>query len=365
MKAKILLFIAAAFTTLMVGCGNETPEDTKPNDEPVAQGLTLSVDCPSVEVNTPITFKVVKDGVDVTTQSTFFDKSHDYVEVPNPFTPTLDGEYLFYAVVGEDSLLTNTVNVTVVPTPPALPEDSNAASTSFNHRILLVDHTGTNCGYCPQMMKALKEVSETGDYHSKYYEAIAHSYNTNDPAYSSTAASISSALGVSSYPTLTYNFAHTTQSGYVASHIMGQIDILWKESAEAGIAASASFAASSVVVNAEVKAAVSNEYRVNAWLLEDGIEATQINATEDWMNIHNNAIRQTAYSKHLTGYDLGTIEAGKTASLAMNLPITTSKWNRDNMKVMVIASAKNANGKFDVVNVAICPIGGSVSYDYK
>jgi hypothetical protein len=35
------------------------------------------------------------------------------------------------------------------------------------------------------------------------------------------------------------------------------------------------------------------------------------------------------------------------------------------MKVLVIASAKNAKGNYDVANVAICPIGGSVTYDYK
>ena len=365
MKSRILFYIAAAFATFMVGCGSDKPEETKQPDEPSVEGLLLTADATSVEVNTPITFTVMLDGVDVTAQSTFIDKTNDYVTVDNPFIPTSDGEYIFYAVVGEDGLLTNTAHVTVTPIAPTLPEDSNASSTSFNHRILLVDHTGTKCGYCPQMMLALKEISETDDYHSKYYEAMAHSYNTDDPAYSSTAAAISSALGVSGYPTLTYNFAHTTQSGYVASHIMSQINLLWKESAEAGIAAAANYASSSVVVSAAVKAAVDNEYRVNAWLLEDGIKANQTNATADWMNIHNNAIRQTAYSKQLSGYDLGTIKSGETASLAMNLPITTSKWNRDNMKVMVIASAKNANGKFDVVNVAICPIGGSVSYDYK
>ena len=47
------------------------------------------------------------------------------------------------------------------------------------------------------------------------------------------------------------------------------------------------------------------------------------------------------------------------------LEITTNNWNRDNFKVMVIASAKNEKGKFEVVNVALCPVGGSVVYDYK
>ena len=86
------------------------------------------------------------------------------------------------------------------------------------------------------------------------------------------------------------------------------------------------------------------------------------------MNIHNNAIRQAATLNPISGFDLGTIEAGKCATQAMNLAITgasSNKWNRDNLKVMVIASAKNSAGKFEVVNVVICPVNGSVTYDYK
>lgn len=356
---KFFAIIAAA-ATLMVGCDNT---NDKPNT-PVTGGATLTADPLSLEVNNPITFTLIADdGTDITDQATIFDKSHDFVEVSNPFTPTADGKYEFYAVAG--NIITESVFVTVLPSIPELPADSNEASTSFNHRILLIDHTGNTCGYCPQMMLALKEVAETGDYHSKYYEAMAHSYSNSDPATSSAANAISSYYGVNNYPTLTYNFAYSTTSSYNAEHIKQQIDAQWKESADAGIAASASLATKSVVVNAEVKAAVENEYRVTAWLLEDGIQANQTNATEPWMNTHDNAIRQAATTNPISGSDLGVIKAGEKKELAMSLDIQSEKWNRDNFKVMVIASAKNDKGKFEVVNVAICPVGDSVNYDYK
>ncbi len=356
---KFLAFIVAA-ATLAVGCGGDNPENV---DKPKG-GATLKADVQSVEVNNPITFTVTaEDGTDITAEATIFDKTHNFAEVSNPFTPTEDGKYEFYAVAG--NAITETIEVVVLPTIPALPADTNEASTEFKHRILLVDHTGNTCGYCPKMMLALKEVSETGDYHSKYYEAMSHSYASSDPATSASANAISSYFGVTSYPTLTYNFAYSTSSSYNAEHIKSQIDAQWKESADAGIAASASLATSSVVVNAEVKAAVENEYRITAWLLEDGIVANQTNGTEEWMNTHNNAIRQAVKTNPISGMELGTIKAGEKASLAMSLEITSSKWVRDNLKVMVIASAKNANGKFEVVNVAICPVDGSVTYDYK
>ena len=350
------LFVAAA--TFVVAC-DQTP--VGPNTGTKA---TLVADNNSVETNSPSTFTVTdSEGNDVTSIAVIYDKTHDFVEVSNPFIPTSDGEYVFYAVAG--TALSNDVTVTVVPTVPALPEDVEPANTSFNHRILLVDHTGTQCGYCPKMMLALKEVENDAAYHGKYYEAMAHSYNTGDPAYSGTAAAISGYYSVTNYPTLCYNFLYDVTSSYNAEHIKQQIDAQWKESADAGIAAAVSLATEVVVVNAEVKAAVTNDYRVTAWLLEDNISGSQMNATEDWMNTHNNAIRQAATMEPISGYDLGTINAGETASTAMTLKISTSRWNRDNFKVMVIASAKNQKGKFEVVNVAICPIDDVVTYDYK
>lgn len=360
---KLTKFFALALGMVaFASCGgDDTPTNTlKPTGD-----VTLTANNNSVEVNTPITFTITDSkGTDLTEGAIILDKSHDYVEVTNPFTPTTDGDYVFIASVGD--MITPECKVNVVPAIPALPEDTDPSNTSFNHRILLVDHTGNGCGNCPQMMLALKEVAESGDFHNKYYEAMAHSYNQTDPALSAAASFVSSHYGVSSYPTVTYNFYHSTSSPQNASHIKSQINALWKaEGADAGIAASASFATTSVVVNIEVKAAVENEYSVTAWLLEDNIYAQQTNATENWMNTHNNAIRQRIDSETISGVKIGNLAAGQTTSTAVTLKLSRTDWVRENMRVMVIVSAKNAKGKFDVANVAICPIGGSVTYDYK
>ena len=120
-----------------------------------------------------------------------------------------------------------------------------------------------------------------------------------------------------------------------------------------------------IVLNATVKAAQTAEFRIGAWLLEDGIYAKQTNGTEEWMNTHDNAIRQRVDSESLSGLDLGSLAAGEKKDAAMSLKISSTKWNRDNFKVMVIVSAKNAKGQFDVANVAICPMNDVVAYDYK
>jgi thiol-disulfide isomerase/thioredoxin len=357
MKFTKFFALVAATVAMFAAC-------TPGGDVTTATGdITLSAET-VVEVNTPIHF-VVKDssGANVTNGATIYDKSHDFAQVENPFTPTMDGDYTFYAVVGD--AISKDFKVTVTPEVPALPEDTDTANTSFKHRILLVDHTGNTCGYCPRMMKALKEIEESGDFDGKYYEAMSHSFANTDPAFSGAAASISSHYGLQGYPTLTYNFYHPTSSSYNAEHIKGQINALWKESADAGIAASTNLATKSVVVNAEVKAAVDGEYSITAWLLEDGIYAKQTNATAEWMNTHNNAIRQAATTSTLTGYELGVLKVGETAEQILNLTIARDTWNRDNMKVMLIVSKKGDNKKFDVANVVICPINDSVTYDYK
>lgn len=364
MKLVKFISLIVAVTSLAVGC-NPEPEG-QGNEQPKGGVPVLTADCYSLVVNTPINFTVTLEGADVTAESTIFD-GKEFVPVTNPFTPTIDGDYEFYAVVGEQGLISENIKVAVTPIPPALPEDGDKANTSFKHRMLLVDHTGNTCQFCPQMMLALKEIAEDTeyDYHSKYYEAMAHSYTATDPAGSSAANAISSYYGVQSYPSLSFNFVYGTFTDRNAELFKTHIKSIWKESADAGIAASANFAATSVIVNAEVKAAVENEYRINAWLLEDGIYAKQAGSgNNDWMNTHNNAIRQTATTEPISGFELGTIAVGETASMVLKLD-KSDAWERKNMKVMLIASAKDSKGNFEVVNVAICPIEGSVTYDYN
>ena len=326
--------------------------------------LTLHTDKQTYKVGDKIYFTVAdSNNFDFTPESVIFD-ANSFDEVTNPFTPTVDGKYKFYAVYGD--AISNFVEVVVTPTVPALPEDAEPANTSFKHHILLVDHTGNTCSFCPRMMMALKEVEENGAYHGKYYEAMSHSYSTSDPASSSAAYAVTGHYNIGGdYPSLTYNFYHTKISSYNAEDIKNQIDALWKESADASVTASTSLATKSVVVNTAVKAAVAGEYSVTAWLLEDGIEAKQTGATADWMNIHNNAIRSIAVGDPISGYELGTIEAGKSAEQVLSLDITSAAWNRDNLKVMLIVSKKNEKGKFEVVNVAICPVNGSIRYEYN
>ena len=320
-----------------------------------------------------IVFTVLENDVDVTNEldengnkrAKIFNKA-DYKEVSNPYMPEKDGTYEFYAVYGTN--ISKTIGVKVVPAIPNLPEDSEPDNLSFNHRVLLVDHTGTKCGYCPVMMAAIKEVVNNNAYHDKFYEAMSHSYNSDDPAWSRAAEVIKMHYHslIEGYPTATFNFYHPIPAGYYASDIKSQIDALWKaEGADVGVTAAAAGGNTVVVVKAGVKAKVTGDYSITAWLLEDNIYAPQAGTTNEEFYTHNNAVRNIASSEPITGFSLGTIEAGKSTTYDMTMDIVSSDWKGENMKVLVIVSALNESKRYEIANMAICPVNGSVGYDYK
>ena len=122
-----------------------------------------------------------------------------------------------------------------------------------------------------------------------------------------------------------------------------------------------------ILVNVEVKAAEANNYRVAAWLLEDGIYSLQSGMSESWHNTHDNALRYAAGKASqlsFVGDRLGEVKAGEKAGKVFVLPVDES-WVAANCEVLVIVTAADANGNYDIVNCALCQVDDTVSYDYK
>ena len=252
---------------------------------------------------------------------------------------------------------------------PELPADPQPENTEFNHRILLLQHTGTYCSNCPNLMSSLKELSLMEEYAAKYQHVAAHSYNQEgDPAYSQAAANLSQAFCDGYYPELTFNLTReNTGTSLSVGTITGMIDRLHKESADVGIAAAASLSDKTVGVNVQIKAAVDGQYRVAVWVLEDGIRGKQEGATEDWMNTHGNAVRAMAgntLNMRIYGEKIGELQAGQTAEKTFTLSLEET-WKAENCKVLVLVNAAGSDGRYDLANCILCPIGSTVTYDYK
>ena len=149
--------------------------------------------------------------------------------------------------------------------------------------------------------------------------------------------------------------------------IKSHIDDLHQDAADAGIAASVLQTGSNLGVNVQIKAAEENKYRIAVWVLEDGIRARQDGAFEDWMNTHSNAVRVMAGSTlnlRIYGENVDVLKKGQTASKSFVIALEDG-WNVEKCKVMVLVNAATDDGRYNLANCAICPIGESVSSSYN
>jgi hypothetical protein len=83
--------------------------------------------------------------------------------------------------------------------------------------------------------------------------------------------------------------------------------------------------------------------------------------------IYNHALRNTSEkitNTDVQGRSIGVIEAGKTFTYEGTIPVSKASWNWENMGVLVIVSAKDAQGRWEIVNSAYCKVGESKPYEY-
>ena len=370
--AKYFALLCAA-TVGFVACTPTEKEQVAPN---VSGNITLTADKTEIELGDKVTFsasmKNAETGevTDVTAFVTLYDSNLD--TVANPFKPEVSGIYNVMASYGADS--SNIVTITVMGTLPELPKDPDPSNLAFNHRVLLIDHTGVNCGYCPMMTDSLLLLADT-EWHNYYNEVTCHagSMAGGDPANSAAANALNEMQRPNGYPNVAINFYGTQIGNYggqtTVNYIVNEFKkCVKKDGADAGISIAVAGDPTYIYCSAQVKAKVAQEYKVVAWLLESGIYSPgQAGATKAEHKIYNYALRNISgeYSKNnVSGESIGVLAEGETKNLAYALPITSTKWNWEKMGVLVIVSAKNAAGQWEVANSAYCDLNESKTYEY-
>ncbi len=370
---KILKLFVLCVSSLWAFCSCGDAPGTE--DVPVISGdivLTSDVSQIRSDGTDAVTFTVIVTDAegkehDVTEYAEIYVDSSKEPMATNVFVTEQEGDYMFYAIYGLS--VSDEIKVTAINDMPELPADPQEDNLSFRHRILLVQHTGATCSNCPRMMDSLRKLSDDPGYNGLYHHVASHSYNggEQDAAYSEAARDLSMVYNKSgNYPMLTYNLT-TTSTGTDLSEIKSQIDNLKKDKADAGIAASVKLSDDDVLINVEIKAAVKNSYRVAVWLLEDDIYSFQYGSNESWHNTHDNALRYAAgRSSQLSfvGDMVGSMESGEKAGKMFVISLEDA-WVPENCEVLVLVTAADTKGNYDIANCALCPIGGSVTYDYK
>lgn len=255
----------------------------------------------------------------------------------------------------------------------------DSSRTDFNHRLLLVDHTGVNCGYCPKAADALYALTKT-EMKNYYNEVQVHgggfAPNGVDPGYSDIAQEVDKFYSPSGYPYVVGNFYGNKISFGTSDDFVNTIMPAFfnsnrkKFGADAGIAISSKVESNTIRVNLSLKSAKAQEYNVAVWVLENNIYSPNQNSnygalTEVQMT-YNHALRYsvTACSRNdISGDWMGKIAEGEEATASYTIPLNSS-WVTNNLEILVIASAPKQDGNYEVVNTAVCPVNGTKGYEY-
>lgn len=365
---KLTKFFAFAFAALaFVGCDEKTPDQKEPLPTPTGD-IKLAADKTAVEIGETVTFTVTDaENQDVTSQALIYDE--DFNEVGSEVTFNESGSYSFFATVG--SANSNYVSVVVMADVPVVPEDPQPENFTFNHRAVVIDQTGVNCGYCPNATDQLKTLENT-EWHKYYNEVTCHagSYAGGDPGNSAAANALNQFQSsmISGYPCILVNF-YGKPNGYGYNDIIKVLQpYVQKDGVDVGISLAVTGDESCVYAAAQVKSGVAQEYKITAWLLESNIYSpNQSGATKDYHKIYNNALRNMSheYSKTNVQGDSHTFEANEVKDLAFELEMISNKWKLENMSVLVIVSAKDANGRWEVANSAVCKINEAKEFEYE
>ena len=320
------------------------------------------------------TIRVFLDEEDVTDKAVIYNEKDEVVNLDGGlFTATKDGEYKFWAEYGTYSSFDKNQDdkglLTIRSISVAVPEvvaDPQVSNTSFVHRAFLTQYTGTGCGYCPYMIKIIRELMADNTIPGKAVLAAVHSYSNADPAYIS-------APRVNNYPYMHINldkgFSHTQGS----APLYAEVNSIAASDAKAGISVNpVLYEDGTLVLKVSVKAAVDGEYRVGAWLLEDGIYGQQNDydgVGDNSFNTHENCVRsiESRYDGEWAGKDLGAIKAGQTAekTFVMDVKLTGAKaWKVENLHLAMIVSSKEGS-RYVVCNAIDCPIDAPTPFDYK
>ena len=314
--------------------------------------------------------RVMVGDKDVTAEAVIYDENNvEQTLKDGVFTATADGEYHFWATYGTYSSYNKNADnnglITIKAISKAVPEvatDPNPSSTSFVHRAFLTQYTGTGCGYCPYMIKIIRELMADKTIPDKAVLAAVHSYSNADPAYIA-------APKVSNYPFMHVNlsdsFTHSAGSAPLYTLVNGCV----ASDAKAGISVNPKlYEDGTLVVKVSVKAAVDGTFRVGAWLLEDGIYGQQSDYDgigDSSYNTHENCVRliDSRYDGSWAGKFLGAVKAGETAEKTFLMEVK-NKWKKENLHLAIIVSSEEKNGVV-VCNAVDVPIDAPTPFDYK
>lgn len=341
-------------------------------------GLTMEVDNTIIPINTgratfTIKFngKVVESGYKIYKNGTETKLPTDANKKPY-FESKTTGTYSFYVTYNiTESTKNKPISVQVINDAiPDRAEDPNPTSTSFKRRAMVMQFTGTNCGFCPYIIEPLETMAADAAYKDKFSWAAIHTYNLDsdpdpaEPSNSTDKQKLPSIYGISGYPTVLVDIG--TMVGNSNNNIALNLANLKKavdnsvaNPASAGISATMTLDENNRVVTARVsvKAKDAKVYRVSMWLIEDKINGVQNGSST--IKSHDNAVRYVARgadgSADYVGYLLNdgkAMSAGQVCDYVFAVNISNQSIRLANCQLLFFVTTSVGNS-YTVVNSAV------------
>lgn len=340
-------------------------------------GLTMEVDNTIIPINTgratfTIKFngKVVESGYKIYKNGTETKLPTDANKKPY-FESKDTGTFTFYVTYNiTENTIDKPISVQVINDAiPDRAEDPNPTSTSFKRRAMVMQFTGTKCGYCPYIIEPLETMAADAAYKDKFSWAAIHTFTTDDPAAPCNSSDYNELYfakaydGISGYPTVLFDL--TSQVGNLGSvaanlaNLKKAVDNSVANPAAAGISATMTLDENNRVVTARVsvKAKDAKVYRVSMWVLEDKIRGDQNGSTT--IKWHDNALRYVARgadgSADYYGYPLNegkAMSAGQVCDYVFAVNISNLSVNLANCQLLFFVTT-SVGTSYTVVNSAV------------
>ncbi len=365
-------FIYSLFTfALLLGVTSCNEEGKLLEGTPV---LSTSADIFVADGESELVITVKVGDADVTEDATIYVDNKPMQS--NVFTTIIAKDYKFYA--SYNGKLSNQVTVTAAN--PALylelPEDAQADKfEGFHHKVLMTQATGTWCGYCPFMIRAIELFQESGSNAANTVIVATHS---GDELSNKASDAAVKALNVQGFPSSFFNLnpdaiIENNDPTVNAENINAAAGMELMDKALVGITATSAASAdnSVIAVRTAVKVGMAGSYRINVWLVEDSVSAYQSSYWAEFTEgviDHNHVLRAASCVSPIQGELLGgkkSCEKGETLELYHEFKTSdVGVSNVANCKVVVLVTT-GTDSKFYVNNVIECPVGESVAFAYN
>lgn len=343
MKTTKLYGLATLILMLfLIGCSSSEEENS-------INSISITVNQNAVQVGDEVVFTVKTDkNLDITSASEIYVNNTKINS--KYYTPSSEGVLTVKAKYKNTESSDISLNV-------------ESLGPRFQKYVVIEDFTGTWCGWCPRVAKAIEDVSAKTKY------SIAVAAHIGDNMENTTSRDLKNFLGVSGYPTAYLDRGNLWSSPETSN--VSQATSITKNNSAIGLALETKLNNGDITVKAKLKfgRTYTENHKLVVLILEDGISEDQSNYTSHYNGastitgfIHNHVLRGAL--TNVKGKTIDKKEAVKDNVYELEIKGKVPSTVSDTSKMSVVVLVTKKSGK-NVINARYAHIGDTNNFEEK